>query len=151
MHKNEKPMKAIISIFLLLIAFGAEGGNLTPSTHATYVQALQTADSFLWAWVNRDADAGRRLISHALSSKLQKDKGQEWFRDYMVGLSNPHHQSFEIASGQEISSNRFSFPVTLYEHYTGESKAFEYKSKIEVVQEGDSWRIDLLPITADNR
>lgn len=68
----------------------------------------------------------------------------------MVGVSNPHHQSFEISSGWEINPNRFSFPVTLYEYYNGEPKAFEYISKIEVVQEGGSWRVDLLPIIADN-
>jgi len=144
-------MKAFISFFLLLIAFGADGGTLTPSTPTNYVQALQTADSFLWAWVNRDADMGRRLISRSLSSKLQKENNEEWFRDYMIGVSNPHHHSFEIGSGKEINPKRFSFPVTLYEYYTGESKAFKYKSKIELIREDDRWRVDVLPLTADNQ
>ncbi len=144
-------MKAIIIILFLLIAFGAEGKALTPSTPAAYVQALQTVDSFLWAWVNRDAEAGRRLISHDLSSKLHEGKNEEWFKDYMVGVSNPHHHSFEIGHGKEMNPGRFVFPVTLYEYYTGDPKAFKYKSKIEVIRERDSWRVDVLPVTADNQ
>lgn len=144
-------MKAIISVFLLLIALGVEGGTLEPSTPHIYVQALQTADSFLWAWVNRDADTGRRLISRGFSSKLQKENNEEWFRNYMIGLSNPHHHSFEIGSGKRINTERFSFPVTLYEYYTGEPKAFQYKSKIELVRERDSWRVNVLPLTSDNQ
>lgn len=144
-------MKAIISALLLLVAFGAEGRSLPPSTPASYVHALQTADSFLWAWVNRDADAGRRLISRDLSSRLQKKNQEEWFGNYMIGVSNPHHHSFEIGPGKKIHSKRWSFPVTLYEHYTGEPNAFKYKSKIEVIKEGDSWRVDLLPITPDKQ
>jgi hypothetical protein len=151
MQTINKIMKGVPIIFLLLLAFPVEGKVWQPSTPANYVGALQTVDSFLWAWVNRDADAGLKLISQGLLSKLQKTKTEEWFRQYMIGLSNPHHLSFEIGSGKEINPNRFSSPVTLYEYYTGEPKAFKYQSKIEVIQEGDSWRVDLLPITADNQ
>ncbi len=151
MHKTDKLMKPIIISVLLLVGFGAEGKALPPSMPASYVQALQTADAFLWAWVNRDADTGRRLISRGLSSKLQKENNEEWFRNYMIGLSNPRHHSFEIGSGKRINTERFSFPVTLYEYYTGEPKAFQYKSKIELAREGDSWRVDVLPDTADNQ
>jgi hypothetical protein len=48
-----------------------------------------------------------------------------------------------------MDGKRWSFPVVLYEYYTGEPTAFEYNSRIEVVQEGDSWRVDLLPITSE--
>ena len=65
----------------------------------------------------------------------------------MVGVSNPHHHSFEIGPGKIMSHDRLSFPIVLYEHYTGEAKAFRYKSKIEVVREGDVWRVDRLPTT----
>jgi len=121
------------------------------SAPASYVDALQTADTFLWAWVHRDEEAGRRLISGGLSDKLQKEKTEDWFRDYMVGVSNPHHHSFEIGQGKTINSKRLSFSVTLYEHYTGEPNAFEYKGRIEVIQEGDEWRVDFLPNTANNQ
>jgi hypothetical protein len=151
MHKNDKPVKPIIIAIFLLVAFGAEGKALPSSISASYVQALQTADAFLWAWVNRDADVGRRLISRGLSSKLQRENNEEWFRNYMIGLSNPHHHSFEIGSGKEINPELFSFPVTLYEYYTGEPKAFKYNSKIELVREDNLWRVDVLPLTSDNQ
>jgi hypothetical protein len=66
MHSSQKPVKAIITIVSLLITFGAEGKALALSIPASYVQALQATDAFLWAWVNHDADAGRRLISRGL-------------------------------------------------------------------------------------
>lgn len=138
-------------IFLLLVPFPVEGKMFQPSTPARYVEALRTADSFLWAWVHRDADTGVKLISHALSSKLKQTKKEEWFRDYMIGVSNPHHMAFEVGPGKEINPKRFTFPVTLYEYYTGELEAYKYDSKIEVIQEGDSWLVDALPLTADNQ
>jgi hypothetical protein len=150
MNKKYRVIKALPILLLLFAALPVEGMVLQPSTPANYVEALQTANSFLWAWVNRDADAGRRLISRDLSSKLQKEKNEDWFRDYMIGVSNPHHHSFQIGPGNEINPKRFVFPVTLYEYYTGEPKAFKYKSKIELIREGDSWRVDVLPLTADN-
>jgi hypothetical protein len=151
MHKNDKPIKSIIILVFLLVGFGAEGKTLPPSVSASYAQALQTADSFLWAWLNRDADAGLKLISQGLLSKLKNTKTEKWFSQYMVGLSNPHHLSFEIGPGKEINPKRFVFPVTLYEYYTGEPKAFKYNSKIELVREGDLWRVDVLPLTSDNQ
>jgi hypothetical protein len=151
MQTINKIMKGVPIIFLLLRAFPVEGKVLQPSTPANYVGALQAVDSFLWAWVNRDADAGLKLISQGLLSKLKNTKTEKWFTQYMVGLSNPHHLSFEIGPGKEINPKRFVFPVTLYEYYTGEPKAFKYNSKIELVREGDLWRVDVLPLTSDNQ
>ena len=151
MHKKYRPIKALPVILLLLVGLPVEGQVLEPSIPARYVEALQIADSFLWGWVHRDADAGMKLISHGLLSKLKQKNQEEWFKQYMIGLSNPHHLSFEIGPGKEINSKRFVFPVTLYEYYTGEPKAFKYKSKIELIREGDSWRVDVLPLTADNQ
>jgi hypothetical protein len=150
MHKNDKTMRPITAILLALLLVApmlAKAENTSPSTPAPYVFALQTADSFLWAWINRDAEAGFRLISDRLAAKIKKEKNEEWFKDYMVGVSNPHHHSFEIGPGKIMNHGRLSFPVVLYEHYTSEPKAFKYKSRIEVVREGDVWRVDRLPTT----
>jgi len=144
-------MKQLLITLLLIAALPVEGKVFEPSTPARYVEALHVADSFLWAWVNRDAEAGFNLISQNLLSKLKGKKNEEWFKQYMIGLSNPHHLSFEIGPGEQIDLKRFAFPVTLYEHYTGEPKAFKYKSKIEIVQQADSWRVDVLPLTSDNQ
>jgi hypothetical protein len=150
MHKNNDMIKAIFIIILLLVVPSAEGTVTEPTAPASYAQALETANAFLWAWSNRDADSGTKLISQKLLAKLKKENREDWFRQYMTGLSNPHHLSFEIGKGKEINSKRFAFPVTLFEYYTGEPKAFQYKSKIEVIKEGDSWRINVLPTTSDN-
>ena len=143
-------MNAIFIVIMLLIVPSAEGTVTDATVPTSYVQALETANAFLWAWSNRDADSGTKLISQKLLAKLKKENREDWFRQYMTGLSNPHHLSFEIGRGKKINSKRFTFPVTLFEYYTGEPKAFQYKSKIEVIKEGDSWRVDVLPTTSDN-
>jgi hypothetical protein len=144
-------MKPLVIILLLLVALPVGGKVFEQSTPARYVEALEIADSFLWAWVNRDAETGLKLISHGLLSQLKQKKNEEWFRQYMIGLSNPHHSSFEIGPGKEINPKRFVFPVTPYEYYNDEPGGYQYKSKIEIILDGDSWRVDVLPLTADNQ
>jgi len=151
MQRNNQILKGLFIVFLLLLLFPVEGKVFQASNSFNCVEALRIADSFLWAWVNRDADPGLKLISKGLLSKLQNTKTEEWFRQYMIGLSNPHHSAFEIGPCKEVNPKRFIFPVTLYENCTGEPKALRYKSKIEIVQEGDSWRVDVLPLAADNQ
>jgi hypothetical protein len=129
----------------------SEGGKATESiTPAEYAQALEAANSFLWAWSNRDVDTGTKLISHNLIAELKKNNKDDWFKQYMSGLSNPHHISFEIGKCREINSNRFAFTVTLFEHYTGERNADKYRSTLEVIKEEGSWRIDVLPTSSDS-
>jgi len=41
--------------------------------------------------------------------------------------------------------------MTLHEHYTAELKAFMYKSEIDVVQDGDAWRVDAFLMTAETQ
>ncbi len=145
--------KAIIvnlMILFFLTPYYAETKTLSSSTPANYALALQATNSFLSAWASRDSEAGARLISHRLSSELQKRKDKDWFENYMVGVSNPHHLSFEIGTGKMINANRLSFPVILYEHYTGERGAFRYKSKIEIFRDGGSWMVDILPVTPNS-
>ena len=142
-------IKKIIIISLLLAVPIAEGKVTEPMASASYVQALETANEFLVAWSMRDADSGTKLVSQKLLLKLKKENNEDWFRQYMSGLSNPHHISFEISEGRKINSKRFVFPVTLFEYYTNDLKAFRYKSKIEIVKEGDSWRVDVLPYSSD--
>jgi hypothetical protein len=118
----------------------------TPS--AAYLEALQVADSFLWAWVARDAESGLGLISDRLRARAGDER---WRRQFIVGLSNPRHQAFEICRGRLMSTNRYEFPVIIYELYTGERTGERYQSSLEVVKEGQVWRVDRLPITSDNQ
>jgi hypothetical protein len=115
---------------------------------AAYLEALQTANAFLWAWLTRDADGGLRLISDRLRSKINDDS---WVRQFMVGLSNPHHQAFEISHGRRQTSSRYAFPVILYELYDGEPMGASYRGILEVAKQGNVWRVDRLPHGPDNR
>ncbi|OGP72629.1 MAG: hypothetical protein A2V86_04270 [Deltaproteobacteria bacterium RBG_16_49_23] len=114
---------------------------------ANYLEALQTANAFLLAWVMRDAEVGLRLLSDHLRGKVNNDA---WLRQFIVGLSNPHHQAFEIEAGRKLSDTRFIFSVTLYELYSGENMGFAYKGVMEVVKQGNVWRVDRLPRSSDN-
>jgi len=129
------------------VALSPEKDPSEESPSANYLGALQTTNAFLWAWVIRDADVGLRLMSDHLRGKVNDDSS---LRQFMVGLSNPHHQAFKIEGGRKLSDNRFIFSVTLYELYSGENKGFAYKGLMEVVKEGNVWRVDRLPRSSDN-
>ena len=118
-----------------------------PESSAEYLEALQAADAFLWAWINRDADEGLGLLSDRLRKEIHDESR---LQDFMTGLSNPHHQAFEISRAPGSTGSRYVFTVTLYEFYTGEPAGFKYVSTLEVIKQGELWRIDRLPRTSDN-
>lgn len=121
--------------------------QIQPTIAAEYIEALRTTNAFLAAWVSRDAEAGLKLMS----SRLRADAdGESWLRQFMVGLSNPHHEAFKIAEGKKGGANRYIFSVTLYELFSGEKAGYGYVGKLEVVKEREEWRIDVLPKSSDN-
>jgi len=113
----------------------------------SYLEALQTANAFLCAWVNRDAINGLPLISERLRISINDES---WLSQFIVGLSNPHHQAFLISQGHNVGTERYVFPVILYELYSGTKISFEYLGTIEVIRQGKNWRIDRLPKSSDN-
>jgi hypothetical protein len=120
---------------------------------AGYCQALRVADSFLTAWLNRDSDAGLALMSDALLGRAggrAKERESE-LRQCMTGLSNPHHQAFEIGGGSRLGADRYAFPVRLLELYLGEASGSAYRDTLEVVQQGSDWQVDRLPRHMDGR
>lgn len=121
-------------------------GDYTPS--AAYLEALETANAFLWAWQTRDADGGLRLMSDRLRAQINDES---WLRQFMVGRSNPHHQAFEIGHGRRQTTSRYTFSVTLYELYSGERMGAGYRSMLEVAKQGKVWRVDRLPHSSDTR
>lgn len=121
-------------------------GDHTPS--AAYLEALETVNAFLWAWLTRDADGGLRLMSDRLHTQINDET---WLRQFMAGLSNPHHQAFEIGHGRRQTTSRYTFPVTLYELYTGERMGAGYRGMLEVAKQGEVWRVDRLPHGPDIR
>ena len=79
-------------------------GDYAPSV--AYLEALEIANAFLWAWVTRDADGGLRLMSDRLRAQINDET---WLRQFMVGLSNPHHQAFEIGHGRRQTTSRMRY------------------------------------------
>ncbi len=128
----------------------APSTRLTPTIDRGYLAALQVANLFLFAWATRDADAGLELISDRLQRDLRKKRGESWFRVYMSGLGNPHHEAFEIGPGRRLSPSRYVFPVRLYEIASRDPKGFAYTSTIEIARQRDRWAVDKLPKTPDN-
>jgi hypothetical protein len=136
----------IYYIFFINININSAGQSSKIIT-ADYTKALQVVDSFLYSWVNRNAKDGIQFISKNLRDKIGDD---EWIRQYMTGLSNPHHMAFEINSGRIKIGKGFLFDVTLYELVTYSECSKKYSSTIEVIKENNEWRIDILPRSSDN-
>lgn len=109
-----------------------------------YVLALTVADQFLYAWATRNAADGLALLSPQLKAKFP----EEYFRYYISGISDPHHQAFEIGEGRRLPSGGFAFPVALYEHYTGQKESFVHAKPliIVVIPSGpETWLVNELP------
>jgi len=123
-----------------------QGAPQVPS--AAYLHALQTANAFLWAWLTRDSEEGLRLMSDHLRTQIHDD---EWLRQFVVGLSNPRHQAFEIGRGRRLNTNRYAFPVTLYELYSGAQGGARYLGILEVEKRNEVWRVNRLPHSSDTR
>lgn len=110
-----------------------------------YLLALNTADSFLVAWLNRDYKNGVQLLTERAKSSAR----QEDLMMLFTGISNPHHQAFEVVGKEYIDENTISFQVWLYEYYTGEmpppsEKPAPYSFNVIKV-DGDTWLVDTLP------
>jgi hypothetical protein len=111
------------------------------------------ADAFLTAWANREPEAGLALMSASVlardpdSSRVDRKAA---LRHYVSGLSNPHHQAYEIGRGSPAGVDRFAFPVRLFELYLGESTGLAFSDTLELVRQGDEWRVDRLPRTHDS-
>lgn len=119
-------------------------GRAADAFDQDYVLALTVADQFMFAWATRNQDDGLALLSPRLKNKFPED----YFRYYLTGLSNPHHQAFEVGRGKRLPSGAFSFPVTMYEHYSGQKETVAHPKPlaIVVIQSGpESWLVDELP------
>ena len=127
----------------------ADEPPVPPETSASYLEALRVADSFLAAWVRRDPQSGVALMCEEIATptgaKVKRSTEASWLSQYMRGLSNPHHQAFEVGAGKEIRAGYFSFPVTLYELYTGEPKGYRTTGDLGIALDGNRWCVATLP------
>jgi hypothetical protein len=110
-----------------------------------YLLALNTADKFLIAWLNRDYKNGTELLTEKVKNSLK----QEDLMMFFTGVSNPHHQGFEIMGKEYVDENTFRFEVWLYEYYTGETprpteRPDSYSFDVIKVNE-NTWLVNNLP------
>ena len=137
-------------IIVTLLCFAMASCSKSPSSIVTsqvyintdYICALSAANEFLSAWRARHRDKGIA----SLSPRLLQTKGEQWWRDEISGISNPHHEAYEICNGHRLADGRFVFDVWLYEHYTGD---VYYRGKrwgadkIVLVKVGpEKWKVD---------
>jgi hypothetical protein len=110
-----------------------------------YIMALGVADRFLDAWATRDGDRGYPL----LSDRLKKTGDQATLKLAIAGVSNPHHQSFEIFGGRRQDKDRYVFSIYLYESVTAQTVKTRPRPApltLTLVRSGgDNWLVDDFP------
>ncbi|WP_312113625.1 hypothetical protein [Brevibacillus reuszeri] len=145
----------LLLCFLFVFSLLVSGCN-TSSTSETalqkqvqvdknYLFALRTANNFLIAWLNRDASKGSEL----LTDHVKKSVSPEDLTMFFSGLSNPHHQGFEIIGHENAGENAVTFHVWLYEYYSGDTPEPEkrpepYTIEVSKVDE-NTWLVNNLP------
>ena len=141
--------RAVPLLLATLLSACSSSGDGPPPTSVSvdtdYVLALSAANTFLSAWQRRDQDVGITMLSPRL---LQSRSEADW-RMSISGVSDPHHQAYEITSGRRLPDGRFAFAVWLHEHYTGfkdePSKRREPDTIIVVKVGAEKWRVDKTP------
>lgn len=109
-----------------------------------YILALSTADDFLHAWAQRDAAAARALLTPAAIKRQTSDE----LTQRLVGVSSPHHESYEVGRGRKLSATRYAFDVVLYQYLTdmGANGPRPAPSRIVVVEVSPGrWLVDSFP------
>lgn len=110
-----------------------------------YLLALNTINNFSMAWLNRDYVKGVEL----LSEKTKNSVPLADLKMFFSGLSNPHHQGFEVIGKEQVDENTIKFQVWFYEYYTGEKPAPTERPEpqsIDVIKVNeDTWLVNNLP------
>jgi hypothetical protein len=155
-----KAMIIMVSLLLTASLFTesplVSANSMERSEHAgfevttDYLFALHTADQFLNAWLNRDLNTGKTLVT----DKVKKEAGENGLFAFFTGTSNPHHQAYEVIGRKRVDDNTFRFQVWLYEHYTGQQMQPTERGKgstFDVVKVGVNeagegiWLVNSLP------
>lgn len=137
----------VVALFLASPLHVAAASPQTPSeAPAGYEYALFAADTFLFYWLRGHTSEAFGLLSPRLKKEITDPS---WFKLYVHGLSNPHHQAFEVSQGTG-SNDRYQFTVTLYEIATGNLVGDKVTSTIVLVRQKGAWLVDRLPLSSDN-
>ena len=109
-----------------------------------YVQALGCVNSFLGCWQSRDFERGEMF----LGAELKKSRSKADWDMAICGVSNPHHEAYEVCGWRKTGEHSYQFQVRLYYYYTGEPCRPVPQRKpdvIEVAKEGDYYRVTRVP------
>ena len=144
----------IVGVLLVLASTSARAEPpQQPDTPTAYLAALATANSFLSAWSRRDPQSGLAAMCEKVASpsgaEMSRAAETDLLSQYVRGLSNPHHHAFEVGRGRETADGRFTFPVVLYELYTGAPNGFSTASDLTVALVGNRWCVASLPRTTE--
>ena len=137
-------------ILCVLTACASRPRQNTQPIDNDYVLALAAANEFLEAWRSRDQERGLAV----LSPRLRKSKDEEFLRFDISGISNPHHESYEVTNGRRLPDGRYAFDVWLWEYYTAgqagdptTEKPLPYR--VIVVKTGlETWQVDDMPASS---
>jgi hypothetical protein len=148
-HLGDCTMSRIILILTLVLLsslslFSQTANTKSDDNGVDYVLALSSANQFLTAWQWRRQEDGLKLLSY----NLKKKKMENDLRDYLSGLSNPHHAAFEIYLGKRLDNRRISFQVQLYFAVTNDTIGIDQPkpSSIVMLKNGrEQWLVDQLP------
>lgn len=112
-------MKALSRLLVLALCFYVQGGlgiaaSAEPANVPSndYLNALQAADGFAWAWAHRDPGSGARALAQSLRTKL----GKAAMAAYFQGTSSPQHWAFEVGPGTLVQAGTYRFAVRLYSY-----------------------------------
>lgn len=135
---------AAMILFAAVVTTAAQKRVLRPQDKidADYVEALGTANEFLSAWQLRD-----QTKFTMFSQNIRKHHSEEELREYLSGVSNPHHAAYEICDGKRMGAKSYGFRVRLYTHYTGENVKNPKPAQVilRLVKEGQDWKVDNMP------
>ena len=142
----------VVATMALLAPVPDVAGQKQSAVPEQYLRALHVADLFLTAWVERTPDTGLALVSArtlAADADSSRPDLRSGLRQYLTGLSNPHHEAFEIEAGRVLGPDRIVFPVRLFELYLGEPAGLVFSDSLELVLQEGEWRVDRVPRTYD--
>lgn len=134
--------KAIrVASYLSLCALEPSIAASPPGKEPNLVDALHVAGRFLNDWQMRNAPDALSFVSTGMENRV----GVSRLESELVGLSNPHHLSFEIGPGS-VTRSKARFSIQLYEGYTGEKQpSVPARGVIALVRDKlGKWKVDQL-------
>jgi hypothetical protein len=135
-----------VALAVLVLSSLAAAQRTTPEiiVDDNYILALSAADQFAFAWAFRRADEGRALLTPAALRRYSAED----LTTLLQGVSSPHHESFEIGPGRQLSPTKYAFDLIQYEYLTkmGVRGPRPKPARLVVVEVApEQWLVDEFP------